>query len=164
MNQPQCPVSQLSAAFDALDLSNPFPLLAEARANEPIFYHKAIDYWVVTRHEDIKAIFHDHERFTAENTITPIVPFSDAVQRRLREGDYTPVPVLSNNIPPSHTRIRRLVNRLFLPRRMRHFEPAIRRMVHERIDSFIELGAVDIVAALGDTADCAIVARLIVHA
>ena len=148
MSQPQCPVSHLGATFDALDLSNPFPTLKAARVEEPIFYNPDIDYWIVTRYEDVKAIFQDHHAFTAENTISPIEPFSEAVQTMLRDGDYTPVPVLSNNVPPSHTRIRKLVNKLFLPRRMRHFEPAIRQLVHERIDSFIERGAVDIVSAL----------------
>jgi len=72
MDHTGCPVSQLSAAFDALDLTNPFPILKEARAEEPIFYNADIDYWVITRYADIKAIFRDHETFTAANTITPI--------------------------------------------------------------------------------------------
>ena len=144
----ECPASRLGTVFDALDMTDPFPLLQRARAEAPVFYDPGIGYWVVTRYDDVKAIFHDHETYTAENTISPIVPFSDAVQARLKAGNYTLVPVLSNNVPPGHTRIRHLVNRLFLPRRMRHFEPAIHRMVHERIDAFVELGEADIVAAL----------------
>ena len=108
-------------------------------AMQPVFYSRDIDYWVITRYADIKAIFRDHETYTAANTITPIVPFSDAVKRMLAAGDYSPEPVLSNNVPPSHTRIRALVNRLFsAPRRMKSFAPAIReiaqRGVAHRID------------------------------
>ena len=55
---------------------------------------------------------------------------------------------LSNNVPPDHTRIRGLVNKLFLPRRMRDFEPAIRQIMRERIKGFIAKGRADIVAAL----------------
>ncbi len=44
-----CPVTNLSADFDPLDLSDPFPLLAHARQEQPVFYSPAIDYWVVTR-------------------------------------------------------------------------------------------------------------------
>lgn len=140
-----CPVSH---RFDPLDLSDPFPILAQARQEEPIFYNADIDYWVITRYEDIKAVFRDHETFTAANTITPIEPFSSAVQQMLRKGNYTPVPVLSNNVPPDHTRIRKLVNRLFLPRRMRHFAPAIRKLAQERVEALLSLGQVDIVSAL----------------
>lgn len=159
INQSTCPITKISSAFDALDLTNPFPLLAEAREKAPVFYDEQIGYWVVTRYDDIKAIFQDHDTFTAENTITPIVPFPESVQTMLAEGNYTPVPVLSNNVPPSHTRIRRLVNKLFLPRRMRDFEPVIRQMVHDAIDAFIDLGAVDIVDAM----TCELPAQVLFH-
>ena len=143
-----CPVSHLNGVFDPLDLTDPFPLLAQARATEPIFYNTDINYWVVTRYEDIKAIFRDHDTFTAANTITPIEPFSAEVQQILANGNYTPVPVLSNNVPPDHTRIRTLVNKLFVPRRMRHFEPAIRQMACDRLVALLKQGRVDIVSAL----------------
>ena len=137
-------------AFDPLDLSDPFPMLARARREQPVFYSPAIDYWVVTRYEDVKAIFRDHETYTAANTITPIVPFSDAVRQMLAAGDYTPEPVLSNNVPPSHTRIRALVNRLFTPRRMKSFAPAIRDIAERGVGRLLERGRapLDIVAAL----------------
>ena len=137
-------------AFDPLDLSDPFPLLARARREQPVFYSPAIDYWVVTRYEDVKAIFRDHETYTAANTITPIVPFPDAVRQMLAVGDYTPEPVLSNNVPPSHTRIRARVNRLFTPRRMKSFAPAIRDIAERGVGRLLERGRapVDIVAAL----------------
>ncbi|MYE27599.1 MAG: cytochrome P450, partial [Chloroflexi bacterium] len=86
--------------------------------------------------------------YTAANTITPIAPFSDAVQRMLAAGDYTPEPVLSNNVPPSHTRIRALVNRLFTPRRMKSFAPAIRDIAQRGVARLINQSPVDIVAEL----------------
>ena len=143
-----CPVSRFRSEFDPLDLSDPFPLLVAARREQPVFYSPAIDYWVVTRYEDVKAIFRDHETYTAANTITPIVPFSAAVQQMLATGDYSPEPVLSNNVPPSHTRIRTLVNRLFTPRRMRSFAPAIREIAEQGVSRVSENAPVDIVAAL----------------
>lgn len=143
-----CPIHNFSDDFDPLDLSNPYPLLEKARDEDPIFYSPAIDYWVVTRYDDIKAIFRDHDTYTAENTITPIVPFSDTVKAMLSDGDYTPQPVLSNNVPPSHTRIRGVVNKLFVPRRMNSFAPAIRDIADQAIDRIIDKKSVDIVKAL----------------
>lgn len=144
----QCPTHNFSEQFDPLDLTNPYPQLEKARQEEPIFYSPEIDYWLVTRYEDIKAIFRDHETYTAENTITPIVPFSDTAKRMLADGEYTPQPVLSNNVPPSHTRIRGLVNKLFVPRRMNSFAPAIRAIADKAIDRIIDKQSVDIVEAL----------------
>jgi cytochrome P450 len=148
MSEGKCPITAVSAAFDPLDLRDPFPLLQQARTEEPVFYNDDIGYWVVTRYEDVKAIFRDHDTFTAANTITPIVPFSEAVQTMLQAGNYTPVPVLSNNVPPGHTRIRKLVNKLFLPRRMRDFEPAIRQLARGRLAALVGQGSADIVAEL----------------
>ena len=148
MNENHCPVTALTKAFDPFDLTDPFPLLQQLQDETPIFYNEDIDYWVVTRYEDIKAIFRDHETFTAANTITPITPFSEEVQQMLKAGNYTPVPVLSNNVPPDHTRIRKQVNQLFLPRRMRQFAPAIREIIRKRILSFFDKKQVDLVAAL----------------
>ena len=111
-----------------------------------MFYSRAIDYWVVTRYDDIKAIFRDHETYTAANTISPIVPFSDAVKQLLADGDYSPEPVLSNNVPPSHTRIRALVNRLFTPRRMKSFAPAIREIAERGVRRISDHAPLDIVA------------------
>lgn len=144
----KCPIHNFDEAFDPLDLSNPYPLLEQARDEQPIFYSSDIDYWVVTQYEDIKAIFRDYETYTAENTITPIVPFSDAVKALLNDGDYTPQPVLSNNIPPSHTRIRSYVNKLFTPRRMNSFAPAIRQIAQDMVDRIKETDQLDIVASL----------------
>ena len=148
-----CPMRHFSDefdpnSFDPLDLSDPFPLLAAARSEQPIFFSPKINYWIVTLYEDVKAIFRDHETYTAANTITPIVPFSPTVQRMLTHGDYTPEPVLSNNVPPSHTRIRSLVNRLFTPRRMKSFAPAIRHIAEQGIRRLCTKVPLDIVAEL----------------
>ncbi len=148
MHHSQCPMTNLSATFDPLDLSDPFPMLARARREQPVFYSPAIDYWVVTRYEDVKAIFRDHETYTAANTITPIAPFSAAVKEMLAVGDYTPEPVLSNNVPPGHTRIRALVNRLFTPRRMKSFAPAIRDITERGVQRISQQAPLDIVAEL----------------
>ncbi|MCE2473338.1 MAG: cytochrome P450, partial [Anaerolineae bacterium] len=86
--------------------------------------------------------------YTAANTITPIVPFPEAVRQLLAEGDYSPEPVLSNNVPPGHTRIRALVNRLFTPRRMKNFAPAIRDIAERGLERIAGRAPLDIVAEL----------------
>ena len=148
MHHTHYPLTDLCHTFDPLDLSDPFPLLARARREQPVFYNAAIDYWIITRYDDIKRIFRDCDAYTAANTISPIAPFSQAVQRMLADGGYSPEPVLSNNVPPSHTRIRALVNRLFTPRRMKSFAPAIRKIAEGGVQRLINRAPLDIVAEL----------------
>ena len=63
---PGCPVH---SKFDPLSpeyLQDPFAVMRELAAREePVFYAPAIDYYVVTRHADVEAIFLDHETFSA---------------------------------------------------------------------------------------------------
>lgn len=67
----RCPVKGIGRDF------NPFvdPYLAEpnafwlrARQAEPVFHSPELDYWVVTRYEDIKGIFADPKTFSASIT------------------------------------------------------------------------------------------------
>ena len=67
-NASQCPVTEMGREFDPFVdpyLSDPYVFWARARASEPVFYNPDIDYWVVTRYEDIKAIFSDPKSFSA---------------------------------------------------------------------------------------------------
>ncbi|MEZ4558572.1 MAG: hypothetical protein R2854_19435 [Caldilineaceae bacterium] len=60
--------------------------------------------------------------------------------------------MLSNNVPPGHTRIRTVVNKLFTPRRVKQLEPDIRRLTHEHMaqtrEALAAEGRADLVATL----------------
>jgi cytochrome P450 len=46
-------------------LADPYPLFAETRAATPVFSSPDLDYWVVTRYDDIRQIFHAPKLFSA---------------------------------------------------------------------------------------------------
>ena len=56
-----------------------------------VFYAPSLDYYVVTRYEDVEAIFLDHETFSAarHSAVVPLVP---EAQRILFEGGHRPQP------------------------------------------------------------------------
>ena len=61
-----CPMHQSSDRARAFDpfgpafQSDPPGALAWARDGEPVFYSEVLNYWVVTRYADIKAVFRDN--------------------------------------------------------------------------------------------------------
>ncbi len=64
-----CPYSaQVAADFRPFDIADPFDFYAQARQEAPIFYSSELDYWIVSRYEDVKAIFKDPGTFSSENT------------------------------------------------------------------------------------------------
>ncbi len=79
----------LGDEYRPFELAAPFPFLARARAEAPVFYSPELDYWVVTRYDDVRAIFRDPGTFSSENTQSPYKPRPEAVQHVLDEGGFT---------------------------------------------------------------------------
>lgn len=142
------PIPPIVEEYDPFDLLDPFPFYVKARSEAPIFYSPELDYWVITRYEDIKAIFRDLETFSSEITGKPLVPFSPAVQKVLDEGEFAVSSGISGMMPPDHTRVRSFLNKGFTPRRVEKLEGPIRQRTNELIDLFAGVGRADLVRQL----------------
>lgn len=142
------PAPAIVEEFDPFDIVDPFPFYIKAREEAPIFYSPELDYWVVTRYEDVKAIFRDLETFSSEITAKPVIPFSPAVQKVLDEGQFTATSGISGKMPPDHTRIRSFLNKGLTPRRIAVLEEPIRARANELIDLFANDGRADLVRQL----------------
>ena len=129
-------------------LADPYPFFAEARAATPVFHSPALDYWVVTRYHDIRQIFQAPKLFSASNTLAPIHPIGPEAARILAEGGFRPVPTLTNNDPPAHTRVRRLANVAFTPKRVAAMEPFVRDLVRCFVDQRLSDARADLVRDL----------------
>jgi cytochrome P450 len=132
--------------FRPFELRDPFPFLARAREEQPVFYSEELNYWVVTRYEDVRAIFRDPATFSSENTQTPYRERPAAVQRLLDEGGFTGLSGLSARQPPDHTRLKAFVIKAFTPKRVALLEPRIRELVVSTIERIDPLGRADWVA------------------
>ncbi len=53
---------------------DPAASLRWSRDDEPVFYSPELDYWVVTRYEDVKAVFRDNELFSPAIALEKITP------------------------------------------------------------------------------------------
>jgi hypothetical protein len=135
----ECPHTGLGHDFNPFVdpyLSDPYPFWSRARQEEPVFYSPELDYWVVTRYEDIKTIFSDPKTFSASITQTPIKPLAPEVVQMLQAGGLRSKPVMSNADPPDHTRIRKYTWQAFTPKRLAQLEPEVRRLSTRFIDGF----------------------------
>jgi len=134
--------------FDPFDLTDPFPFYRLAREQAPVFFSPELGFWVVTRYDDIKAVFSNWETFSAENAQTPYRPWSDEVRQIMREGGYIGGSGLSARTPPTHTRIRKSVSSVFGMKRFNALEPMIRARAREMIAAFMPKGQCDLVRDL----------------
>lgn len=144
-----CPYHQAVAdAYEPFDLKDPFPFYKKAREEAPVFYSKELDLWVVTRYEDIKAVFANWQVFTSENAQKPVKKMAPEAKAILEEAGLVGLSGLSARIPPDHTRIRRIVSQAFGRPRFKKLAPRIRDLAIRMISAFQEKGKVDIIKEL----------------
>jgi cytochrome P450 len=158
---PACPHADLARDFQPFDLADPFAFYARARAEAPIFYSPEIDYWVVTRYEDMRDIFRDPATFSSENTQAPYKPRPPEVQQILDDGGFSVVTGLSGKQPPDHTRLRGFIKQAFTPRRVASLAPEIRAIATQMIDRFADRGEADLVAELTHELPALVIFRML---
>jgi cytochrome P450 len=94
--------------------------------------------YLITRHDDVKAVLSDHERFSngrPPGFVLPGVPtMSEEEQARARAGG------LLGLDPPEHQRLRRMLTPEFTIRRIQRLEPRIVEIVDQHLDAMESAG------------------------
>jgi len=109
---------------------------AELRKTAPVWWNEqpagstVFDddgYWVITRHEDIKAISKNNDLWSthAKGAVMRFPEGMTAEQLELTKA------LLINHDAPAHTRLRKLVSRLFTPRAVAGLEKKLAKAAHE---------------------------------
>jgi cytochrome P450 len=128
------------SAFNPMDpefLADPYPTYHRLRDEDPV-HHSPLDFWVLTRYEDVAAVLRD-PRFIKE----PLVSMVAA-----RFGVSVPPGVglsMLDRDPPDHTRLRSLVSKAFTPRVVEGLRPRIQKMVDDLITRAEAVGTMDLI-------------------
>ncbi len=129
--------------FTPDQIANPYPLLAQARQDTPVFFSPMLNMWIVTRYDDITTILKDPRRFPSVSSFN--VAQLDPQLQAILSAQPAPVLLIDSN-PPVHTRLRGLVNVAFTPRRIALLEPRIRAIAESLVDGFVADGQADLTA------------------
>lgn len=143
-----CPISAGAADFDPFSdgyQQDPPEYVRWARECEPIFFSPKLGYWVVTRYDDIKAIFRDNITFSPSIALEKITPTGEEANAVLASYGYAMSRTLVNEDEPAHMPRRRLLMEPFTPEALQLHEPMVRRLAREYVDRFIDSGRVDLV-------------------
>lgn len=109
-------------------LADPYPWYRALRAHSPVHYVAERDIWVLSRFADVKAALLNHQAFSSADGIT---------YGRQSTGD------IITSDPPAHTRMRRLVNRMFTPRAVSMMEGRVSVIISELLDDVRKRGQAD---------------------
>lgn len=139
-----CPVGSIGHRWDPYDQHAMYKVLGEARQSEPVFYSPELDYWVVTRYDDVMSILRNPSVFSAANANTPVAPVPQEALSILDEGGYALEGIQVNCDPPRHDRIRTHVSQAMGMKRLMALEPHIVRNVELGIKNLQGKNRVDI--------------------
>lgn len=117
---------------------DPYPTYARLRAEAPVYYNAAQDFWALARHEDVRAAFRDSDRL------------SNAWGVSLDPSSYGPDAHKSMSFlamdDPKHMRIRKLVSKGFTPRRVNELGERITELTQQHWNICLEKGEFDFIA------------------
>lgn len=127
---------------------NPAEALRFAREENPVFYSEPMGYWIVSRYEDVKAVFRDPITYSAYNALERLTPVTPEAAAILRSYDYAMDRTLVNEVEPIHMERRRLLIDAFEPAKLEKHRASVVRLVEDKVDAFAAKGRVDLVAEL----------------
>lgn len=154
-------MTRLSAG-DREFIADPYPVLNELREAAPIIWNDATQQWMLTRFGDVSAALKNRSlgraythRFTHEE-FGRSVP--DARWTRFDEHERWSLLSLE---PPDHTRLRRLVSKVFSPRAVAALADDIARFSDDLLDHCHELGTFDLLADYAQPYSVAVICSML---
>jgi cytochrome P450 len=110
--------------------SNPFPLFAELRAKQPVFFSETLGGWVVTRFQDVSDILHNHQDYSSKGRVLHLINKLDPeIQKRLPLLQMHFATGLAHSDAPEHKRLRGLLAQAFTPKVSESMRPITRDVV-----------------------------------
>jgi cytochrome P450 len=130
-------------------VQDPYPLYATLREQTPVSRVRmpgGTETWLVTRYEDVRAALADPRLHKDYRELDELNPNSGL--RPTSSVDAMRWSMLTRD-PPDHTRLRRLVNKAFTPRRMDALRPRIADITAGLLDAMEDAGPdVDLLESL----------------
>lgn len=159
------PYADHLAAIDVVDrafIADPYPALSALREATPIVHDPRTDQWLVTRFADVQEALRDR-RFGRSYTHR----FTDAElgraapdQRWARFHEHERWSLLSLE-PPDHTRLRRLVSKVFTPRAVDALRPSIQQLANELLGNCVEQRRFDLIADYAQPFSMAVICTML---
>lgn len=161
-----------SADFDlflplrsAGSLENPYPIYSVIRTVRPVLEVPVPNYagpgvWMLTRYRDVHSVLRD-PRFSVERLRAPLMRDNlDRMPEFLRQSATGMRSMLIMD-PPDHTRVRKLVNQAFTPKRVAALRGHIEVIVRELVDEAQAKGSFDLIHDVAEPLPAIVIAELL---
>ncbi len=119
---------------------NPYPVWKRMREEAPLYYNSKHNFYALTRYADVAPALPDWQTYRSGRGTTADILFS---------GIEVPPGILLFEDPPLHDLHRRLLSRVFTPRRMLAVEDLVRGFCSRALDPLLDCDGFDMVVDLG---------------
>ncbi|OBK77701.1 cytochrome P450 [Mycobacterium sp. 1274761.0] len=129
--------------FDPYEVSinaDPYPTFRRLREEAPLYYNDRHDFYALSRFVDVTKALIDHETFSSAR---------GAIVELIKADIEIPPGTVIFEDPPIHDIHRKLLARMFTPRKVNALEPVIREYCAQSLDPLIGSNRFDFVADLG---------------
>jgi len=141
--------------FEPGFIENPYP--AYQRLRDAAAAHESpFGIWVLSQYEDVAAILRSDQSADPRKVSDGL--FRDQFDRL--ENGIRRMSMLDRD-PPDHTRLRRLVAKVFTPRSIAAMEPMITELVDTRLDQMADSGTADVVDELAFPLPFEVISRML---
>ena len=119
---------------------DPYPVWQRMRAENPLYFNDKYSFYALSRYDDVARALPDWQTYRSGRGTTADILFS---------GIEVPPGILLFEDPPLHDLHRRLLSRVFTPRRMLAVEDLVRDFCSRALDPLRDADGFDFVADLG---------------
>jgi cytochrome P450 len=136
---------------------DPYPHYQRMRDIDPVHEHP-FGFWMVSRYDDVATLLRANLSVQADNLADGLI--ADQTNE-LGEADSTWGQSMLDRDPPDHTRLRRLVTKVFTPKAVAALEPRVTALVDTALDRIAEQGTVDLIDALAFPLPFAVISEML---
>jgi cytochrome P450 len=126
--------------FDSAIDDNPYPVWKRMREEAPLYYNEKYNFYALSRYDDVARELPNWQTYRSGRGTTADILFANI---------EVPPGILLFEDPPLHDLHRRLLSRVFTPRRMLAVESLVRGFCVRELDPLIGAGGFDFIADLG---------------
>jgi cytochrome P450 len=126
--------------YDVVLNADPYPMFGRLREEAPLYYNAQHDFYALSRFADVDKALVDHGTFSSARGI---------ILELIKANLDIPPGLLIMEDPPIHDVHRKLLARMFTPRKIAALEPQIREFCAQSLDPLLGSGRIDFVADLG---------------
>ncbi|KUH85218.1 MULTISPECIES: cytochrome P450 [unclassified Mycobacterium] len=126
--------------FDFAIDDNPYPIWKRMRDEAPLYHNEKYNFYALSRYEDVARELHNWDTYRSGRGTTMDVIMS---------GVEVPPGVILFEDPPLHDLHRRVLSKVFTPRRMEAIEPLTRQFCVRALDALAGASRFDVISDFG---------------